>query len=340
LARRDFQELSNVFADGKPGQDAGLEKLSNSVDRVILYIDDLDRCEPEKVVDVLQAVHLLLAYPLFGVVVGVDQRCLKQSLRIRFKGLLTADDRNDSGRSPTAEDEIPAAPLDYLEKIFHIPFHLPPMTAPGFSTLVEKLTESVVPPKPFAGNVKPRESAAQDVRDATPPPTRVGIPIRAPATLEHANPPRAKPVLEDASVVGSVPLNAWERNALKDYHSLIRTPRGATRLLNTYRLLRAGVTLQEWDSFRGDSGGMAEFRLPMLLLGVAAGQPAVARDWFKVLRNRECVTPLSAEEVAHANLFEWENFGKLYALLSTEMKVPLTNEMVGKWLDRVERYTF
>ncbi len=35
------------------------------VNRIVLYIDDLDRCEPDKVAKVLQAVHLLLAFPLF-----------------------------------------------------------------------------------------------------------------------------------------------------------------------------------------------------------------------------------------------------------------------------------
>lgn len=38
--------------------------------RIVLYIDDLDRCPPDKVVDVLQACHLLLCFPLFVVVSG------------------------------------------------------------------------------------------------------------------------------------------------------------------------------------------------------------------------------------------------------------------------------
>lgn len=45
-----------------------------SFERIILYIDDLDRCPPEKVVEVLQAIHLLLCFPLFVVVVAVDAR--------------------------------------------------------------------------------------------------------------------------------------------------------------------------------------------------------------------------------------------------------------------------
>ena len=137
LARRDFQELSNIFADKEAldkkvaqaeGKDAKvLENLGESIDRIVLFVDDLDRCQPEKVVDVLQAVHLLLAFPLFAVIVGVDQRCLKQSLRMQFKGLLTEDLVSKSGNGLNSDQNAvdngrPATPLDYLEKIFHVPF--------------------------------------------------------------------------------------------------------------------------------------------------------------------------------------------------------------------------
>ncbi|MEZ5024500.1 MAG: P-loop NTPase fold protein [Chitinophagales bacterium] len=51
-----------------------MEQITNDlkVERIVLYIDDLDRCPPKKVVEVLQAIHLILAFPLFVVVVGVD----------------------------------------------------------------------------------------------------------------------------------------------------------------------------------------------------------------------------------------------------------------------------
>jgi hypothetical protein len=36
-----------------------------AIDRIVLYVDDLDRCPPPRVVEVLEAVHLLLAGRLF-----------------------------------------------------------------------------------------------------------------------------------------------------------------------------------------------------------------------------------------------------------------------------------
>ena len=96
--------------------------------------------------------HLLLAYPLFAVVVGVDQRCLKQSLRIRFQGLLTPMEKHEVSEPSVLvdRDEPTATPLDYLEKIFHIPFHLPPMTPDGFADLVKDLTKPPLESKPWS----------------------------------------------------------------------------------------------------------------------------------------------------------------------------------------------
>ncbi len=58
--------------------DDGHNRLS--VDRIVVYIDDLDRCRPAIVVKVLEAVHLLLAFDFVVVVVGVDARWVGRSL--------------------------------------------------------------------------------------------------------------------------------------------------------------------------------------------------------------------------------------------------------------------
>jgi hypothetical protein len=69
----DLRRLSNDLAaatDSEP-----------QLQRIVLYIDDLDRCSPKRVLDVLQAVNLLLTTDLFMVVVAVDPRWLIESLQ-------------------------------------------------------------------------------------------------------------------------------------------------------------------------------------------------------------------------------------------------------------------
>src|SRR5262245_63527213 len=87
------------------------------IERIVLYIDDLDRCSPEQVVEVLQAVHLLLALELFVVVVGVDPRWLLRALRGEYRAMLTGE-----GSAPDEDEWWQTTPQDYLEKIFNIPF--------------------------------------------------------------------------------------------------------------------------------------------------------------------------------------------------------------------------
>jgi len=80
--------------------------------RIVLYIDDLDRCPPDQVINVLQAIHLLLSFPLFVVFVAVDVRWLRKSLTTEYAGLLGGG----SGTDGTATAS------DYLEKIFQVPY--------------------------------------------------------------------------------------------------------------------------------------------------------------------------------------------------------------------------
>jgi hypothetical protein len=331
--------LSDIFADaGKLKEKASLlsgeesdnlKRLGACVDRIVLFVDDLDRCQPDKVVDVLQAVHLLLAFPLFAVVVGVDRRCLEQSIAKQFEGLIskTADAENG---------DVPAAPLDYLEKIFHVPFHLPAMGEEGFATLIEKLTEPAAsavstPVKSVDSEqhaIQAREGAdAAESADAEPTGNATPSATNS-STLVHETP----------MMIGSVSLQPWEREALKNYHSLIRTPRGVKRLLNTYRLVRAGIPAKEWEAFRGDGAINGEFRMVMLLLAAAAGYPAVARDWFATLRNADSIAlvmddPERADEA-------WAQFHKVYSANFGRTAPPPTKELLAKWLDRVERFTF
>jgi hypothetical protein len=111
VVHRDLLNLSDHL-------EAAASDPSNSIKRIVLYIDDLDRCPPTSVIDVLEAVHLLLAMPLFVVVVGIDRRILDRSLRTRHPDFIDTDDE-----APT--------PADYLEKIFQLTYTLPPMTAAG-----------------------------------------------------------------------------------------------------------------------------------------------------------------------------------------------------------------
>lgn len=107
VSNKESKEFKELFGDRK------------ALERIVLYIDDLDRCPEERVVEVLEAVNLLMAFPLFVVVVGVDPRWVKNALikkhHMQFTGHI--------GENENKEIEIIEA-SSYLEKIFQVPFHL------------------------------------------------------------------------------------------------------------------------------------------------------------------------------------------------------------------------
>jgi KAP family P-loop domain len=128
-----------------------------SFERIILYIDDLDRCPPEKVVEVLQAIHLLLCFPLFVVVVAVDARWVSRSLMVRYKELIADDRTANRGKHVTlaADERRPADAQDYLEKIFQIPYWVRRMDAKASQTFVDSLAKLfVTKDAPIPGGVK------------------------------------------------------------------------------------------------------------------------------------------------------------------------------------------
>jgi hypothetical protein len=135
--RRDFEVMSNLMrpkqtkekdaTEARPlilredDLEIDCEKTTGlpPIERIVLCIDDLDRCRHEQVVDVLEAIHLLLAFDLFVVVVGVDERWLRQSLLQAYPDQLAT---KDDGSEPRA------SPADYLGKIFQIPIWLRPLS--------------------------------------------------------------------------------------------------------------------------------------------------------------------------------------------------------------------
>jgi hypothetical protein len=123
----DLETLSSLVAEYNSSTEA--QQPDGPPNRIVLYIDDLDRCPPARVVEVLEAVHLLLAFPLFVVVVAVDTRWLTAALS-RALPILHGEAALDVS-APTA--------TDYIEKIFQIPFWVEPLDDEGRHRLLRGL---------------------------------------------------------------------------------------------------------------------------------------------------------------------------------------------------------
>jgi WD40 repeat protein len=263
------------------------------IDRIVLYIDDLDRCPPKRVVEVLEAVHLILALELFVVVLAVDPRWLLQSLELHYSQLLAGEEERPAAAGPTstasgdtAPEDVDAdeadetwlsTPLNYLEKIIQIPFALRPMSQAGGTALVHSLLPVALgdhraaarPPTTTAGPAR----ASEKRRGSETP--RAARPVRRPAPAETHVAPSLSP--------RALALTPPERDYAGSIAPILRTPRAVKKFTNLYRLLRAGLddARGELDRFLYDDGeNIPEFAAVLILLAVLIRFPEQASPFL------------------------------------------------------------
>jgi hypothetical protein len=97
--------------------------------RIVVFVDDLDRCLPEGALEVLESMKLFFDIPGFVFVVGLDLRIVEASVAKRYREILSLDFQAGSNNPQIGNvtaDVISGA--NYLRKIFQIPFTLPPVS--------------------------------------------------------------------------------------------------------------------------------------------------------------------------------------------------------------------
>ncbi|MGH3351273.1 MAG: P-loop NTPase fold protein [Nocardioides sp.] len=242
----ELAEASGLSRNGSLASQAAADDIR--IRRIVLHVDDLDRCRPERVLEVLHTLNLLQATRLFVAVVSVDPRWLRRSLReLEPSGRPVPDDSEVGGR---LRDGI-GDPLDFLDKIIQIPYALRPMNASNaeeyFSELVRK--NDLADP-----NI---EHPGTDVPDTA----------AAGGTAGRAHPDEQRPALQ-------LTVTPREWDYLRPLAAAQETPRAVKRFLNLYQLLRltSGLGMEEEEGILGDDVHAAR-RAAATLLSVLVGAP-------------------------------------------------------------------
>jgi predicted KAP-like P-loop ATPase len=84
------------------------------IERLVVVVDDLDRCLPETAIETLEAIRLFLFVPGAAFVIAADEGMIEYAVRSHFPDLPLS-----SGPSTYARN--------YLEKLIQVPFRLPPL---------------------------------------------------------------------------------------------------------------------------------------------------------------------------------------------------------------------
>ena len=110
--------LREVEEDGAPEQmHAFREEFEEllqraDIDRLVVLVDDLDRCLPEIAIETLEAIRLFLFVPRAAFVIAADEGMIEYAVRQHFPDLPVT-----TGSATYARN--------YLEKLIQVPFRLP-----------------------------------------------------------------------------------------------------------------------------------------------------------------------------------------------------------------------
>ncbi len=118
---KDLEEILNKFkkddktrTEIKNFREEFKQLLKKSkVENVVVFIDELDRCLPDTVLEVFEAMRLFLFVEGMSFVIGADERLIQYSIKSKYK-------------------EVPGNNLDigkeYLEKVIQYPLYIPQLT--------------------------------------------------------------------------------------------------------------------------------------------------------------------------------------------------------------------
>lgn len=104
---------------------------ASRVTSLVVLLDDLDRCTPDRIVETLEALKLFLNVEHTAYVIGADPRIVRHAIRLRYaeRALDNTSDREESD----------ALVKDYLEKLIQVPYHLPRLSAAEIETYMSLL---------------------------------------------------------------------------------------------------------------------------------------------------------------------------------------------------------
>lgn len=326
MIRKDFEGLVEQLQ----------ARRDRPVERIVLYIDDLDRCSHETVIEVLKAVHLILAYPLFVVVVSVDPRWLERSLQTTyFSGSPVP------ANLATEADQKLAKPQDYLEKIFQIPFGIRPMSEEGFSRLMTRLL-------PVNSDDGRKDDITVQSDDSLPNAPAPAVPTELTGDVARVDEGAYRSfgpgntgsapgeVRKAEALARALKITAVEQKFASELFSFIPSPRAAKRFSNLYRILKTPVRSADRAAFEGSLTVPGAFQVPMLLLAISVASPSRSDIDFAALS--------SALDSNHDDVWATAaltpEVRQLIEEVISKPDFPRAAALVRYWLPRVARFTF
>ncbi|OYT93525.1 MAG: NTPase KAP [Burkholderiales bacterium PBB3] len=199
------------------------------LDRLVVIVDDLDRCLPHTAIATLEAIRLFLMVDRTAFVIGADELMIEYAVKEHFPDL------------PPSSGPVGYA-RNYLEKLIQVPFRVPALGLSETRVYITLLLAELALPKGDAGFLRLLEAARKDMQR---PWQSRGLDT---VTIREALGPVVPDKVQEAQTISSV----LSKILTEGTHG---NPRQIKRFLNSMMLRRA---IAEERGF-GD-----EIKLPVL----------------------------------------------------------------------------
>lgn len=139
LASKEGQEVLQALMEEQKKENSTINPVSEfrtdfadllestNFKRLVVIIDDLDRCEPERIIENLEAIKLFVNVPKTAFIIGADPRIVRHAIEYKY------------GKSKSVGEDNSRIVEDYLEKLIQIPYSLPKLSEPEVETYISML---------------------------------------------------------------------------------------------------------------------------------------------------------------------------------------------------------
>lgn len=276
--RNDFKEMIDK---------SGIKKL-------VVIVDDLDRCTPDRLIENLEAIKLFLNVDKTAFVIGADPRIVRHAIEHRYK-----TDSIENSDDPDSRNKRIVS--DYLEKLIQVPYYVPKLTDNEVETYLTLLFckkamggdfQKVI--EAFHAN---RENNRYDV---------FGI-----GDIQHlATESQRKELIESVSLIAS--LSSIITEGLKG------NPRQIKRFLNTFTLRNRLVQVANLSDFKID------ILVKLMVLEYAS------TNLFKEIYNWQSIQNGEPKQVIELEKLACEN---KVEEIKKQFSIDWASEKVLKWLN-------
>jgi ferritin len=136
---KELEALETRYAEEKGRVESTIRKLSKILQdeadaleaqgvRLVFFIDDLDRCEPDQMIDLLDSIKLFLDLRNAFFIIAADKEVIDRGVETRY------------GKYKFAEGRTAEVGAEYLDKLVQVPFYLLPLYSDDVASYVKDIS--------------------------------------------------------------------------------------------------------------------------------------------------------------------------------------------------------